>query len=76
MLLDRGRAKEAVAAFEATEAKEPNRFRGFVGAAQAAEKLGDKTAAKANYEKLLALTAGSNSDRPELAAARKFVATN
>lgn len=76
MLLDRGRAKEALAAFEATQAKEPNRFRGFVGAAQAAEKLGDKTAAKANYEKLLALTAGSNSDRPELAAARKFVATN
>jgi len=73
MLLERGMAKEALAAFEATKAKEPNRFRGFLGAAQAAEKLGDKTAAKANYEKLLALTAGSDSDRPELAAARKFV---
>jgi tetratricopeptide (TPR) repeat protein len=76
MLLDRGMAKEALAAFEATKAKEPNRFRGFLGAAQAAEKLGDKTAAKANYEKLLALTGGSSSDRPELAAARKFVATD
>ncbi len=76
MLLDRGMAKEALAAFEATKTKEPNRYRGFLGAAQAAEKLGDKTAAKANYEKLLALTDGSNSDRPELAAARKFVATN
>src|SRR5438128_11800226 len=74
MLLDRGMAKEALAAFEATKAKEPNRFRGFLGAAQAAEKLGDKTAAKTNYEKLLALTGGSSSDRPELAAARKFVA--
>src|SRR6266545_959677 len=73
MLLERGMAKEALAAFEATKAKEPNRFRGFLGAAQAAEKLGDKTAAKANYEKLPALTAGSDSDRPELAAARKFV---
>jgi tetratricopeptide (TPR) repeat protein len=73
MLLERGMVKEALAAFEATKAKEPNRFRGFLGAAQAAEKLGDKTAAKANYEKLLALTAGSDSDRPELAAARKFV---
>ena len=68
--------RAVVAAFEATKAKEPNRFRGFLGAAQAAEKLGDKTAAKANYEKLLALTGGSSSDRPELAAARKFVATN
>jgi tetratricopeptide (TPR) repeat protein len=76
MLLERGMAKEALAAFEATKAKEPNRFRGFLGAAQAAEKLGDKTAAKANYEKLLTLTAGSDSDTPELAAARKFVASN
>jgi tetratricopeptide (TPR) repeat protein len=32
MLLDRGMAKEALAAFEATKAKEPNRFRGFLGA--------------------------------------------
>ena len=41
MLLERGMAKEALAAFEATKAKEPNRFRGFAGAAKAAEKLGD-----------------------------------
>jgi hypothetical protein len=76
MLLDRGMAREALAAFEATKVKEPNRFRGFLGAAQAAEKLGDKLAAKANYEKLLALTASSNSERPELAAARSFVSMN
>ena len=47
MLLDRGMAKEALAAFEATKAKEPNRFHGFAGAAKAAEKLGDKAAARA-----------------------------
>ena len=76
MLLDSGMAKEALAAFEATKAKEPNRFHGFLGAARAAEKAGDKAAAKANYEKLLALASGSNSERPELAAARNFVATN
>ena len=29
MLLERGMAKEALAAFEATKAKEPNRFRGY-----------------------------------------------
>ena len=56
MLLDRGMAKEALAAFEATKAKEPNRFRGFLGAATAAEKLGDKAKAKDNYEKLVALS--------------------
>jgi len=76
MLLDRGMAKEALAAFEATKTKEPNRFLGWFGAAQAAEKLGDKAAAKDNYEKLLALTADSESERPQLAAARTFVATN
>ena len=73
-------AKEALAAFEATKAKEPNRFRGYAGAAKAAEKLGDSAAAKANYEKLIALVgqaelrpAGGEgrlpSPREELAAA-------
>ena len=64
MLLDRGMAKEALAAFEATKAKEPNRFHGFAGAAQAAEKLGDKAKAKENYQKLIALAATADSDRP------------
>ena len=76
MLLKRGMAKEALAAFEATKAKEPNRFRGFVGAAQAAEKLGDKTTARANYEKLIALAAGAETDRPEVATAKAFVASH
>jgi hypothetical protein len=76
MLLDRGLAKEALAAFEATKAKEPNRFNGYAGAAQAARSLGDTATAKANYEKLLALASGSDSDRPTLAAARTFVASN
>ena len=58
MLLDRGMAKEALAAFEATEAKEPNRFNGYVGAAKAAQALGDTAKAKANYEKLVALAVG------------------
>ena len=76
MLLERGRAGEALAAFEATKVREPNRFRGFLGAAQAAEKLGDRVTAKANYEKLLALAGDAGSTRPEIGAARSFVATN
>ena len=55
MLLDRGMAKEALAAFEATKAKEPNRFQGYAGAARAADKLGDKAAARQNYQQLVAL---------------------
>ena len=76
MLLDRGMAKEALAAFEATMAKEPNRFNGYAGAGRAAEALGDTAKAKASYEKLVALASGSDSDRPALAAARTFLASN
>src|SRR5829696_9180666 len=76
MLLNRGMAKEALAAFEATQGKEPNRYHGYAGAAQAAEKLGDKGKAKENYRKLVALTNGSNADRPELTAARRYLASN
>jgi tetratricopeptide (TPR) repeat protein len=75
MLLERGMPEEALAAFDATKAKEPNRFRGFVGAAQAAERLGDKVKAKDNHEKLLAI-ADAASPRPEVGAARKYLASN
>ncbi len=76
MLLDRGMAKEALAAFEATKAKEPNRFRGLLGAARAAEKLGDKAAARSNYEKLVAMVGDGRSDRPEVAAAKQYLNSN
>ena len=76
MLLERGKPAEALVAFEATQAKEPNRFNGYAGAAKAAQALGDTAKAKANYEKLIALASGSDSDRPVLASARSFVASN
>ncbi|WP_426435957.1 tetratricopeptide repeat protein [Bradyrhizobium genosp. P] len=76
MLLDYGKAKEALAVFEATMAKEPNRFNGYVGAATAAQVSGDAAKAKVLYGKLIELAAESNSDRPSLVAARSFVAGN
>jgi Tfp pilus assembly protein PilF len=74
MLLDRGRAKEALVAFESALGKEPNRYHGLAGAARAAEALGDKAKARTYYEKLLALTSGGNASRPELVAARRVLA--
>ena len=74
MLLERRRAREALAAFEAALVKEPNRFNGLAGAAKAAGALGDTAKAKAYYEKLLALASGSNANRPELSTARRFLA--
>jgi hypothetical protein len=76
MLLERGMAKEALAAFEATMAKEPNRFRGFAGGGMAAALADDKEKAKLYYGKLIALTAGRETSRAELAAARDFLAKN
>ena len=71
--MDRGMAAEALTAYEASMAKEPNRYRGIAGAARAAAASGDTAKARTYYTKLVALTSGSNSDRPELVAAKKFL---
>ena len=76
MLLDRGMAQEALAAFEATKAKEPNRLQGYAGAAKAADKLGDKAATRDNYQQLVTLTANGDTERPEVTAAKKYLANN
>jgi tetratricopeptide (TPR) repeat protein len=76
MLLDRGMAKEALAAFEATKAKEPNRLHAFAGAAKAAEALGNREAARQNCQQLVTLTTSADSERPEVAAAKQYLASN
>ena len=76
MLLDRGMAREALTVFEATMAKEPNRFNGYLGAAKAAQGSGDAAKAKASYGKLVTLAAESEAQRPALAAAKSFVGSN
>jgi tetratricopeptide (TPR) repeat protein len=76
MLLDRGMAAEALAAYEATIRKEPNRFNAFAGAAKAAERAGDAAKAKDYYQKLVSLGAEADTVRPDLAAARKYLAQN
>ena len=73
MLLERGLAREALAAFEGTLAKEPNRLRGLAGAANAAERLGDKAKARGYHEKILAMVGDGDNTRPEIAAARAFL---
>ena len=76
MLLDRGMAREALAAFEATLRKEPNRLGATLGAAKAAEKSGDAAKARKHYAAAVALTTDANPVRPEVAQARAFVASN
>jgi tetratricopeptide (TPR) repeat protein len=73
MLLEAGQPREALAAFEATMRKEPNRFLGAYGAAKAAEASGDRARASRYYKQLLQIAADADSERPELVAARAFV---
>jgi tetratricopeptide (TPR) repeat protein len=75
MLLDRGMAKEALAAFEATLKKEPHRLGATLGAARAAEKLGDTGKAKEYYAAVVALAQNADPVRPEIAQARAFMAS-
>jgi hypothetical protein len=71
MLLQLKRPKEALAEFQKTMAKEPNRFRGIAGAAAAATQAGDRDAARKYYTQLLAICAHADTPgRPELQAAR------
>jgi hypothetical protein len=70
MLLERGMAKEALAAFEATLKKEPNRLGAFVGAARAAEKTGETAKSREYAKKIVAMAGGADKTRTEVADAR------
>lgn len=73
MLLEADRPREALEAFEATVAKEPNRFRGLYGAGRAAEAAGDRDRAVRHYRQLLEVVGDGASDRPELRHVRHVV---
>jgi tetratricopeptide (TPR) repeat protein len=74
LLLELGQAKEAQREFEAELKIYPGRFRGLLGAAQAAEKAGDKEGARRYYAKLAAQTAKAGDSRKELVRVREFAA--
>jgi tetratricopeptide (TPR) repeat protein len=74
MLLERGMAKEALAAFEAVMAKEANRLGATIGAAKAAERLGDMAKARAHFAKAAALAENADASRTDVADARAFLA--
>jgi tetratricopeptide (TPR) repeat protein len=73
MLLDRGMTKEALAAYEATLKKEPNRLGATVGAAKAAEKTGDSAKARDYSKKIVAMAADADKTRTEVAGARAYL---
>ncbi|HSF28956.1 MAG TPA: tetratricopeptide repeat protein [Candidatus Tectomicrobia bacterium] len=74
MLMELGRPADALPQYEASIAKEPNRFRGLYGAGLAAERAGDQARARGYFEKLVAMSAPSNGARTELAHAKQVLA--
>jgi tetratricopeptide (TPR) repeat protein len=73
MLLEMKRPAEALAEYEQSAKREPERLRGMYGAARAAEMSGDSARAKSYYARLVQMTAKGD-PRPELAQARKVLA--
>jgi len=73
MLLELGQPALALSEYEASQQREPNRFRGLYGAATAAARSGDSAKAKTYFEKLAALAQRGDS-RPELQQARSYLA--
>ncbi len=74
LLLEVGRPDEALSAFRSALDRNPNRARSLYGAARAAELSGDAAAARRFYVQLAALMENADTERPELLAARAYVA--
>src|SRR4051812_33721032 len=73
MLMEVKRPKEALAEYEQSMQREPNRFRGYYGAALAAEMAGDGKSARKYYTRLVQV-AGKGDERAEITLARNYLA--
>ena len=71
-----GHPAEALQAYVASLKLAPNRFRALVGAARAADAMGDKVAARDWFGKVVALSQPGDKVRPELQAAQAFLAAH
>jgi Tfp pilus assembly protein PilF len=76
LLLELNEPTQALKEFELSLQTARNRYRGFYGAAKAAERSGDRQTARAFYEKLVALCSHADTERPELVEAKTYLAQN
>jgi hypothetical protein len=74
MLVELKQPAQALKEYESSHVREPNRFRGYAGAARAAEAAGERTKAADYYAKLIELAKNGDTQRPELAHARAYLA--
>ena len=74
LLLEANEPALALREYEASLQSARNRYRGFYGAAKAAQRSGNLEKARAYYEKVLNLCSSADTQRPELAEAKKYLA--
>ncbi len=75
MLLESGEPAEALTAYEQSQVRDPNRYRSLSGAGLAAARSGNRDKARYYYARLLE-NAGAGDARPEMRAAREYLARN
>ncbi len=75
MLLQLKRPADALKEYETSQQREPNRYRGLYGAAQAAAQSGNRDTAREYFSRLVGM-AGSGDPRPETENARRYLAGN
>jgi hypothetical protein len=74
LLIEVNKPADALAEYARVLKSEPNRFRSIHGAARAAVLAGDAANAKSYYQQLADLLSEADTDRPELAEARTYLA--
>ncbi len=73
LLIELNQPKQALSEFDMSLERTPNRLRGLYGAAKAAQLSGDTEKARVRFKELLDLTQDSDTERPEIAEAKKFL---
>jgi hypothetical protein len=73
LLKDAKTAPDALRGFETVLTKEPNRYRAVAGAMHAAERAGDTKKAAAFAERVIDQTGSADTQRAEVAQARKLL---
>jgi tetratricopeptide (TPR) repeat protein len=74
MLFENGKPAEALAEYERSQVRDPNRFRSLYGAGAAAAQSGNRDKARYYFSRLSDM-AGSGDPRPEMEKARRYLAS-
>jgi hypothetical protein len=74
LLMEAQEPAQALKEFETSLRNNPNRYRSFAGAARAAERAGDVARAGSYYEKLFLLAGNADTARPDIIAAKQYLA--